>query len=1071
MAGLVPFSLFSSRNRPFLFGLVLLLTALAGVGGFRASQNTVDSHLRGELLDQAVALARTIHPDQVAALTFTAADKQLPEFQRLRGQMMGYQAITTTRGIYSLALRNGSLIFGPESYAEDDPQASPPGTVYQQPGTEDFAIFDTGVAIVEGPYADEYGNFISALAPIFDPRTREVLMVVGVDMETSVYEAALLRAGLGGLLPALVLGVIVLGGLSVSWWRERLPAPKQGRLRYVEIYSIAIFGIAASLLAAQTFSDAQAHSRAASFKQLAETNAQLVIKAFSNLQDYRLGSIVQFFTGSQFVERDEFRVFVDPLLQGAAIQALEWVPNVPASQRADVEEQARADGEGAFFIWESSPSGGRQPAGPRSVYFPILYAEPRQGNEIALGYDQGSEPARDAALLNALATNLPTASDPILPVQDKESQPSLLAVAPVFASASIQQTQTGFVVAVVHLEPFLQSALFIGPAGDESTVVELYQLEGNQEPRFIASSSSAHTEIHNVSRDQVDEFQANDKDTLNVFPLFIFDKSYALVVHEAAAAAAGPFSAGLTAALSGLVFTALVTSFASYILARRDDLATMVQARTAQLRENEAYLSTLLDTMSDAVFITRMPERNVEYVNHAVTEIFGYSTDDVVGQTTKKFYAGSGYADYGRQVREAIAIGETNVRSEVKLLHKDGHTIWGEMNATVRFHNDQPASLITVVRDISERIQAKERIETQLNRLGALHNIDVAISSSLDLQTVLGVVLDQTTAHLGMDAACVLLLDSRTQTLTYGAGRGFRSKNIEGVKLRLGESVAGQVALKREMIQITNPAEDPRFASNGWIKTEGFAEYFATPLIAKGKVSGVLEIYKRTPFEADEEWWGFLKTLAGEAAIAVDSARLLQDLQRANVNIVHAYDATIEGWSQALDLRDRETKGHTQRVTEMTLKLARGMGIGEVDLVDMRRGALLHDIGKIGVPDSILLKTGTLTADEWELMHKHPRFAFDMLSPITYLMPALDIPYCHHEKWDGSGYPRGLKGEQIPLAARIFAVGDVYDALVSDRPYRKAVSKQEALAYIREQSGKHFDPKVADLFLKQVDGK
>ncbi len=665
-------------------------------------------------------------------------------------------------------------------------------------------------------------------------------------------------------------------------------------------------------------------------------------------------------------------------------------------------------------------------------------------------------------------SGLPTASDPLIAVEDPTGKPSLLAIEPIFPTRATSQTQIGYVVAVVPLRPFLQSALLLGSAGDETAVVDLFQLGPGQPPRFISSSSTAQTNLQILESGSANVFDVGGHNKA-VFPMFIFDKSYALVVHGGVAP--NPLSAGLITALGGLLFTALVTVFAGFLLRQRDDLASQVKIRTVQLRENEAYLSTLLDTLGDGVFITRMPDRNVEYVNRAVTEIFGYPTEEVIGQTTKKFYAGNGYAEYGQEVREAIAKGENRIRSEVELLHQDGHTIWAEMNATVRFHDNQPASLITVVCDISERIQAKERIDTQLNRLGALRNIDVAITSSLDLQTVLGVVLDQTAAHLGMDAACVLLLDPQTQMLTFGAGRGFRSPNIEGVKLKLGESVAGKVALTRETIHIHNPAEDPRFGSNDWIKAEGLTEYYAAPLIAKGKVSGVLEIFNRTTFEADEEWWGFVKTLASEAAIAVDSARLLQDLQNANVNIMHAYDATIEGWSQALDLRDHETKGHTQRVTEMTLKLARSMGIGEADLVDMRRGALLHDIGKIGVPDSILLKTGELTTQEWELMHKHPRFAFDMLSPITYLLPALDIPYSHHEKWDGSGYPRGLKGEQIPLAARIFAVADVYDALVSDRPYRKAISKAEAIAYIREQSGKHFDSKVVELFPKQVAGE
>ncbi len=190
------------------------------------------------------------------------------------------------------------------------------------------------------------------------------------------------------------------------------------------------------------------------------------------------------------------------------------------------------------------------------------------------------------------------------------------------------------------------------------------------------------------------------------------------------------------------------------------------------------------------------------------------------------------------------------------------------------------------------------------------------------------------------------------------------------------------------------------------------------------------------------------------------------DLQRSNTDLILAYDATIEGWSKALDLRDKETEGHTQRVAEMTERLARAMGFSETEVVHARRGGLLHDIGKMGVPDGILLKPDKLTDEEWVLMRKHPQFAYEMLSPITYLKPALDIPYCHHEKWDGSGYPRGLKGEQIPLAARLFAIIDVYDALTSDRPYRAAWSKEKTLEHIKAGAGMHFDPKVVEAFLQ-----
>jgi putative nucleotidyltransferase with HDIG domain len=323
-----------------------------------------------------------------------------------------------------------------------------------------------------------------------------------------------------------------------------------------------------------------------------------------------------------------------------------------------------------------------------------------------------------------------------------------------------------------------------------------------------------------------------------------------------------------------------------------------------------------------------------------------------------------------------------------------------------------------------------------------------------------------------VDAADVLLLNPYTLTLEYAAGRGFRTRAVENARIRLGENFAGVAALEHRAVRLDNPAqtqESPQFAAL-WAG-EGFAAYYAVPLVAKGQVKGVLEVFHRAPLAAERDWVSFLEALAGQAAIAIENAQLFDHLQHSNMDLVLAYDATIEGWARALDLRDKETEGHTRRVTVLTERLARTMGISEAEIVHIRRGAILHDIGKMAVPDNILLKPDKLTHEEWVIMSQHPQYALDMLVPITFLRPALDIPYRHHEKWDGSGYPHGLKGEQIPLAARVFAVIDVCDALSSDRPYRKAWSRAEMLEYIRSQAGAHFDPKIVDAFLALVEGE
>jgi PAS domain S-box-containing protein len=397
--------------------------------------------------------------------------------------------------------------------------------------------------------------------------------------------------------------------------------------------------------------------------------------------------------------------------------------------------------------------------------------------------------------------------------------------------------------------------------------------------------------------------------------------------------------------------------------------------------------------------------------------------------------------------------------------------LWAGCNEEI---SDEELRILTAAADISanalRRASLHEQTQRRLQHITALRAIDMAITSSLDLRVTLNFFLDQVTIRLGVHAASVLLLDPRTQVLQFTAGRGFHTQTLNQTRLRLGEGVAGRAALERRLISIPDLTKSSEgFRRAPLLTEEGFISYFAAPLMAKGQVKGVLEIFHRAPLEPDSEWLEFLDTLAVQAAIAIDNAGLFEGLQRSNLELAMAYDATIEGWSRALDLRDKETEGHTIRVTEMTLRLARIMGVGEEELVHMRRGALLHDIGKMGIPDNILLKPGPLTDEEWAIMRRHPQYAYELLSLVNYLRPALQIPYCHHEKWNGAGYPRGLREEAIPLAARQFAVVDVWDALRSERPYRAAWPEDKVRAYLTEQSGAHFDPQVVTNFLGMLD--
>ena len=242
----------------------------------------------------------------------------------------------------------------------------------------------------------------------------------------------------------------------------------------------------------------------------------------------------------------------------------------------------------------------------------------------------------------------------------------------------------------------------------------------------------------------------------------------------------------------------------------------------------------------------------------------------------------------------------------------------------------------------------------------------------------------------------------------------------------------------------------------------------AVPMIHEGRVIGILEILSKMRRRFGIIETDILSLISSTTAVSLKNLHLGSDLAHTCQQLNSAYDSTVESWRKALELRDRATEGHGFRVAELTVRLAILLGVSSYDLTHMRFGAQLHDIGKIGVPDSVLLKPGPLDEEDRKIMYKHPIYAYEMLSSIPNFAPILDIPYSHHERWDGHGYPCGLKGEQIPIAARIFAVIDVWDALNSDRPYRTAWPKKEVITYIRDQSGKHFDPQVVKAFLAMI---
>ena len=356
-----------------------------------------------------------------------------------------------------------------------------------------------------------------------------------------------------------------------------------------------------------------------------------------------------------------------------------------------------------------------------------------------------------------------------------------------------------------------------------------------------------------------------------------------------------------------------------------------------------------------------------------------------------------------------------------------------------------------------EHARLFRQTEMRLRFVQALHQIDLAITSSSEFQEVIDQLLKHVLSELQARAVRLFLMQGDHLVLLQGVGEA----GVEDASPSVapGEGLVGRCAVEQRILSAVDEGGEAS-------QPLGLAS-FAAPLVTKGQVKGVLEVFVAPWFAADQEWMDHLATLANQAAIAIDYHAVLAGLIRANQDLINAYDETILGWSRALDLRDRETQGHSQRVATIAAAIARAMGMPEERITHLYRGALLHDIGKVGVPDEILFKPGPLNDAEWQVMRMHPVYAENFLSHVAFLQEALDIPCFHHERWDGSGYPRGLKGEEIPLAARIFAVADVWDALRSDRPYRPSWREEEVVAYLRANAGKLFDPQVVEVFLRE----
>ena len=353
-------------------------------------------------------------------------------------------------------------------------------------------------------------------------------------------------------------------------------------------------------------------------------------------------------------------------------------------------------------------------------------------------------------------------------------------------------------------------------------------------------------------------------------------------------------------------------------------------------------------------------------------------------------------------------------------------------------------------------------LEDRIGELHAIFEIDKAITSAIDLETVLQQIVQMSIGLLDAKISSIMLVDEESQELVIAAAHGLSDSYIDKGPIKVGESIAGRVISENKPIAVDDIRDDPRHAYADHARSEGLCSLLSVPLNLKDRVIGVLNIYTDEPHSFNPHEVNLFTSLASQAAIAIENARLFESLEEIYIEVITAM-------ASAIDARDAYTHGHSQRVTEYTVAIAEEMNLSGAEVDIIRNASILHDVGKIGIKEDILKKPGRLTEEERREMEYHPFIGTKILQSVKLLEPVMPMVYHHHERFDGTGYPDGLRGEEIPLGARIISVADAFESMTSDRPYRKALPIEEAMAELRYGSGRQFDPRIVEVFMKLAE--
>jgi PAS domain S-box-containing protein len=703
----------------WLLALTFVLILLLGWFNTNWYATQTEGRMREQLLHQAHQIALTIDPDLVKSLTFTAADKGTPAFERLRAQLVAYSRYVGQRSIYTMALRNGHIVFGPESLAENDPWASQPGTVYEQPSPEDFAVLQSGEPAPMGPHEDEYGAFVSALAPVLDPQSGRVLMAVGIDVDAVEWnvrvERSRLLPGLVTLAPLLIFPVLL---ALLQWHEGRATRRLVGWPRYGGVALAVTFGLVLTGFGVLHITESERYQRWLMFQRLAESRTALLRDRLFSLRS-DLATIAHFYQGSEQVTRQEFHTFTAPLIAGSNVQAIGWVPRVPSIEKTVYETRARRDGLEHFSIFQHSTRATELHGSDGTEYYPIYYIEPLAANRDVLGLDLGADPVQRAALETAMRTGLVTATDPLVTVQGGVWQKSIVIYQPIQDDvegdrATGKQVQ-GFIIGVMSLQPMLDHLLSRYVPGEQDVYIGLVDLASSQQPLLLASHPANAGEMCTVETDwSFSQMSA----MVAVHPIFVFGRAWAIIACPGDGFySVHPLRIGWVIGLAGLLLTGIGSAFVAAQLRQQAVLEEQVRARTAALQETEKRFRTLVQQVPAVVYVSLLDEVGTTlYISPQLTTLLGYMPEEWIAQPD--LWQRCLHPDDRARVLAAYETMRTDgapMNCEYRTIARDGRVVWvHEVANILSARPGEPPVCQGVLIDITEQKRAEEeRLELE----------------------------------------------------------------------------------------------------------------------------------------------------------------------------------------------------------------------------------------------------------------------------------------------------------------------------------------------------------------------